>query len=135
TLTYTGTAGDDHVLIRYENGLIAVRDQSGLLGRFAPGSVTNIAVATGAGNDLVKIASDVTQTAVVDGGAGNDLLQAGGGPTRLVGGTGMNQLVGGYGANTLVGGPGNELFVGGAGPNTVTPGGGADKVIRVNAGD
>src|SRR6478735_6994455 len=68
TLTYTGTAGDDHVLIRYENGLIAVRDQSGLLGRFAPGSVTNIAVATGAGNDLVKIASDVTQPAVVDGG-------------------------------------------------------------------
>ena len=135
TLTYTGTAGNDHVLIRYESGLIAVRDQSGLLGRFTPAAVAKIAVTTGAGNDLVKIASDVTQPATIDGGTGKDLLQAGGGPTRITGGPGANTLVGGYGSNQLVGGPGGELFVGGAGSTAVVPGGGADRVVRVTAAD
>jgi uncharacterized protein GlcG (DUF336 family) len=135
TLTYTGTAGNDHVLIRYDGGLITVTDQSGLLGRFAPASVTNIAVSTGAGNDLIKIASDVTQPATIDGGTGNDILQAGGGPTKIVGGTGKNILAGGSGSNQLVGGPNSDLLVGGSGSTTVTPGGGADKVVRVTPAD
>jgi uncharacterized protein GlcG (DUF336 family) len=135
TLTYTGTVGNDHVLIRYEPGLITVTDQSGLLGRFAPASVTGIAVTTGAGNDLVKIASDVTQPATIDGGPGNDVLQAGGGPTRIIGGTGQNLLAGGSASNQLIGGPNGELFVGGAGSTSVVPGGGNDKVVRVTAAD
>jgi uncharacterized protein GlcG (DUF336 family) len=134
-LTYTGTAGDDHVLIRIENGLIAVRDQSGLLGRFNPGTVTGIAVSTGAGNDLVKIDSEVTQPAEIDGGSGKNVLQAGGGPTKLIGGAGQNILGGGSGSNVFVGGSGSELFVGGGGPNTVHPGGGKDKVVGVKPTD
>jgi uncharacterized protein GlcG (DUF336 family) len=135
TLTYSGTAGNDHVLIRYENGLIAVRDQSGLLGTFSPGAVSTIAVSAGAGDDLVNFASNITQAAVLDGGTGKNLLEAGGGPTRIIGSESTTKLVGGSGTNTLVGGTGNELFVGGSGTTSVVPGGGADKVVRVTTAD
>ena len=135
TLTYTGTAGNDHVLIRYESGALVVLDQSGVVGRFAPGTVASIAVATGAGNDSVKVASDVKQPAVLDGGSRKNLLVAGGGSTKIIGSESASKLVGGSGVNTLVGGTGGELFVGGSGPNIVIPGGGADKVVRVNQGD
>lgn len=135
TLTYTGTAGNDHVLIRFEDSALVVRDQSGVVGRFAPGTVARINVFTGAGNDLVKVASDVTQPALLDGGTGKNLLQAGGGSTRINGSEAATKLVGGTGINTLVGGTGSELFVGGSGPNTVLPDGGANKVVRVNQGD
>jgi uncharacterized protein GlcG (DUF336 family) len=134
-LTYNGTAGNDHVMIRFENGLITVTDQSGTLGRFAPGAVTNIVVNAGAGNDNVRIASNVNQPATINGGDGNDVLSAGGGPTTINGGPGMNLLAGGTGPSVLNGGPGNEVFFAGIGPTTVNPGGGNDKVFGVKPGD
>ncbi|HKB02443.1 MAG TPA: hypothetical protein VKD90_09490, partial [Gemmataceae bacterium] len=134
-LTVTGTPEADHVLIRIEAGSLVVRDDSGVLGSFAPARVTNLVVQTGAGNDLVKVSSEVTVPATLDGGTGKNLLQAGGGPAAILGSEAATKLVGGTGANTLTGGTGNERFFGGIGPTTVTTGPGADTVVRVQAAD
>ena len=79
TLTVAGTAGNDHILIRAENGLLIVTDKTGVIGQFKSGSVTQINVNAGAGNDLVRITSEVKQKATIDGGTGKNTLQAGGG--------------------------------------------------------
>jgi Ca2+-binding RTX toxin-like protein len=47
----------------------------------------------------------------LDGGAGNDLLVAGGGNDMLDGGTGNDVLIGGYGNDELRGGAGADIFV------------------------
>ncbi len=118
-----------------ERGSLVVRDQSGVVGSFAPASVATIVVSTGAGSDLVKIDSAVKQAAELDGGTGKDVLQAGGGPTKIVGGGAGTIQAGGSGANTFVGGTGSQLIIGGTGSNTVTPGSGPTKVIGVSTTD
>ena len=136
SLTVTGTAGNDHLLIRRDGATIVVLDKTGIIGRFASAAVAKITVKAGAGNDLVKIASDVTQSAIIDGGSGKNLLQAGGGATTIIGSDGRTKLVGGTGTNTLMGGSGDERFVGGAGKNVVAAAGnGADAIVRVRIDD
>jgi uncharacterized protein GlcG (DUF336 family) len=134
-LAVTGTAANDHIQIVREAGRLVVRDQTGTLGAFDFDDVATITVAVGGGNDLVKIASNVTQPATIDGGAGKNTLKAGGGPTTITNAGNNSKLIGGNGANTLTGGAANEQFIGGAGPNTVTTGGGANTVARVRLGD
>ena len=135
-LIVTGTAGNDHLLIRREGSAIVVLDRTGIIGRFSSAAVATISVKAGAGNDIVKIASDVTQSATIDGGPGKDLLQAGGGATKIIAGEGGSKLVGGTGANTLTGGTGADKVTGGSGKNTVAvAGNGADAVVRVKIDD
>ena len=135
TLKVTGTAGNDKIIVRIESRYLVVRDQSGILGRFAPNTVKTIAISTGAGNDLVQIGTEVKQPAEIDGGTGKDVLKAGGGPTKIVGGGSGTIQGGGSSANRLVGGTGSQLIVGGTGTNTVTPGSGPTKVIGVSVTD
>jgi Ca2+-binding RTX toxin-like protein len=63
------------------------------------------------GNDHIEIAADVRITAVLDGGAGNDVL-IGGGPTVLLGGEGDDTLRGGNGRDILIGGDGTDHLSG-----------------------
>ena len=134
-LAVTGTAANDHIQIVREAGRLVVRDQTGTLGAFDFDDVATITVAVGGGNDLVKIASNVTQPATIDGGTGKNTLKAGGGPTTITNTGNNSKLIGGNGANTLTGGAANEQFIGGAGPNTVTTGGGSNTVARVRLED
>jgi Ca2+-binding RTX toxin-like protein len=71
----------------------------------------------------------------LDGGAGNDNIGAGDGPTTILGGLGDdvlhsgngNDLVdGGDGHDTLTGGGGNDTLLGGAGPDNLYGGSGND---------
>lgn len=135
TLTVRGTTGNDHVRILREGSTVVVRDQSGIIGRFSASAVKTLAVSTGAGNDSVKIASNVTATATIDGGIGKNLLEAGGGKTTIIGSEGASKLVGGSGANTINGGSGSEKITGGSGTNTINTGGGANAVVRITQTD
>ncbi|HEX3148441.1 MAG TPA: heme-binding protein [Gemmataceae bacterium] len=135
TLTITGTAGNDHIMVRYEVSTLIVVDQSGTIGRYNPASVAKIAVAAGAGNDSIQVASNVTQPAVLDGGVGKNLIVAGGGSTKIVDGGSASKIVGGTGINTLVSAGAGNLIVGGSGPNTAVAAGAANKVVRVNTTD
>jgi len=57
----------------------------------------------------------VESGAVLDGGAGNDILTGNTGSDRLSGGTGNDVLSGAAGDDVLIGGKGNDTMTGGAG--------------------
>jgi len=77
-----------------------------------------LAFRAGGGNDRVTAAFDVTAMVrpLLDGGAGDDVLEADG---DLVGGAGDDTLTGGPGANTIVGGAGADAIVGAGGDDVL----------------
>ncbi len=95
---------------------------------FPIGSVGDIQIRTGGGNDVVVIAPNVTANVTIDGGDGNDLLVGGGGNDVLIGGSGSDFLYGGGGNDVLLGGVGNDQLFGGAGNDSLVGGEGIDIV-------
>src|ERR1051326_8386263 len=89
-LTITGGSEINRVTIILDASAtnLIVKDGGILLGTFSAASVTQIQADLGGGPDTIHIAPNVTQPATLMGGAGHDLLFAGGGPTTLDGGTG-----------------------------------------------
>ena len=65
------------------------------------------------GDDHMTIANSILTPAIIHGGADNDHLVAGGGPTVLLGNSGDDMLVGGKGRNVLIGGTGRDRLIGG----------------------
>jgi hypothetical protein len=121
TLVVTGTPGNDKILFNPGTGpagTVKVLVNNLPQGLFSP---TGRLIAYGmAGNDDIEVASGITLSAWLYGGAGND---------RLKGGGGNNVLVGGAGDNELIGGPRNDLMIGGSGPSTLLGTGGNDLMI------
>src|SRR5262249_36933679 len=75
-----------------------------------------------AGNDDIKVDGGITLPAWLFGGAGNDRLQAGGGPSVLVGGAGDDHLYGGKGRAVMIGGLGADQFAGNNGSDMLVAG-------------
>ena len=128
-LVITGTNGNDHIEVESvrHSGQIEVEIHSGrtrIDQVFNPTSLgVNLLVINGmAGNDHIEIDRNVTLSAIVLGGSGNDHIQAGGGPTLIVGGSGNDQIEGGSGSAVLIGGTGNDHIQAGSG-NTILIGG------------
>jgi uncharacterized repeat protein (TIGR01451 family) len=85
------------------------------LGNFNP---TGRIVAIGqAASNYIYVSPQVTLSAILYGGPGNNTLLAGGGNSVLVGGTGNNMLLGGPGDNILIGGLGSSRLYGTSGNN------------------
>src|SRR5207249_12268114 len=105
-----GTRGNDEVHITKKEKTLLKVQASFLPGdhqaTFAIQGVERIVVRLGAGNDVATIANNVTLPALLDGGAGKDVLQGGGGPTILLGGAGDDVLIGGKGRDLIIGGTG-----------------------------
>lgn len=73
------------------------------------------------GNDRIQVAGGVGLPAVLDGGAGDDCLSAGGGNAVLRGGSGTDRLRGGAGNDVVDGGTGFlDRLTGGAGDDTLS---------------
>jgi Ca2+-binding RTX toxin-like protein len=103
-LVVKGTAKGDMIGFKQgKKGRIEVRLGSRKLGVFS--EITRIVVEGGAGNDLID-ASASRVPVVLFGGSGND---------RLVGSKFSDILIGGDGNDRLFGNRGNDLIVGGAG--------------------
>src|SRR5207237_1426754 len=68
----------------------------------------------------------ITIPVVVNGGDGNDTLNAAAGASTLNGGNGNDTLVGGAGSCTLSGDAGNDVLIRGAGKWSVDGGAGFD---------
>jgi Ca2+-binding RTX toxin-like protein len=143
-LTVTGTHKDDTIRIVQKPTTLLVT-VNGTLNAFKPTHVKSVIVNGNRGNDriLLLVGSveylgdavsapvlDLNKKLLVDGGGGNDSIDAGGGArTTLLGGDGDdflqatsfrdNQLFGGAGIDTLVGGAGSEDLSGGDGNDTV----------------
>ncbi|HZN63811.1 MAG TPA: hypothetical protein VFB66_00795 [Tepidisphaeraceae bacterium] len=106
TLEFVGTAGGDAAYVKSKNGQVIAS------GAFIPGwhrvhdpaNLTGLLVLTGDGNDKVDVYDTVTLNAIVDGGAGDDVLWGGGGRNLLIGCTGGDEVNGGAAADILVAG-------------------------------
>ncbi|MBL96165.1 MAG: hypothetical protein CMF70_12780, partial [Magnetovibrio sp.] len=93
-------------------------------------SVENVeTVSLGGGDDYLRVTGETA--AVVDGGAGNDVLYGGLGDDELAGGAGDDVFVGGEGADTLIGGLGDDTYYVSSLEDTLVEqtGGGFDQVI------
>jgi len=135
-LQIVGTAGKDHVEVEAEGKFkdrIEV-EASFLSGKeheriFRAADFDSIVILVGDGNDHVKVDKKITKPVLMDGGAGNDYLMAGGGPATLLGGDGNDVIFGGMGNDLLDGGSGNDLLFGGPGNDILIGGAGNDILV------
>jgi Ca2+-binding RTX toxin-like protein len=84
------------------------------------------------GNDTIRVSPQITIPVDLAGGAGDDVLFAGGGPSTLRGGTDDDQLVGGPLGDLLYGDEGDDFLIGGLGDDLLEGGTGMD---RLEGGD
>src|SRR5262249_30601003 len=116
TLFIFGTDGDDHVTVDQQgNGELKVHASffpDGNFKTFNAADVSRIVVALNGGNDDATVAGNVGIPVILDGGAGDDHLNAGAGPSVLIGGDGNDVLLGGSGRNILIAGRGADRLVG-----------------------
>jgi hypothetical protein len=111
TLMVQGTARPDRISMVPTRlpGTVRVVFDGRVLGRFGP--VTAIDVDAGGGSDTVTVDRRITLPATLDGGPGNDRLQAGFAPTVLGGGAGNDVLVGVRGRDVFDTGSGQDRRV------------------------
>jgi Ca2+-binding RTX toxin-like protein len=139
-LYVAGTSGDDWVQIGQTcNGKVKVY-ASFLPDRchvrtFNAKEIERIEIYLGDGNDHAHIATNIALPVLIDGGAGNDCLNAGRGPTIMIGGEGNDHLVGGRGNDTIFGGEGKDRIYGGSGKDLIYGGGGNDLVFGGTGND
>jgi uncharacterized protein (TIGR03118 family) len=115
-LSITGSRDNDRVNVTLNHGhksqTIVVEAGGQKIGSFSAQAVGTIEFQGLAGNDTIHISRHISATAILDGGADNDSLFAGGGPSILLGGTGMDHLVGGHNRDILIGGPDSDRISG-----------------------
>jgi Ca2+-binding RTX toxin-like protein len=104
-LSVTGTVNDDKISVARHGHSLGVQFNGKTLGTFDERAVDLIRIDGSYGNDVLGLDRDVQAAALVDGGAGNDVLTAGGGRSILIGGKGADLLLGGSTDDVLVGGP------------------------------
>lgn len=92
-------------------------------------SIAGFEVNSGAGDDRVSVAKNITVPVTMRGGAGDDVLLGGGGPDKLIGGQGNDRLVGWRGDDVLYGGPGDDVLIGGPGNDVLGGGFGMDTLV------
>jgi uncharacterized delta-60 repeat protein len=125
-LVVGGTTGNDTIVIQpgTVTGSFEVVLNGVSQGSFSPtGSM--IKVYGQAGNDLIKVAADVTLSARLYGQAGKDTLKGGAGNDVLFGGDSNDKLFGLGGRDLLIGGTGKDALNGG-GSNDILAGGVTD---------
>jgi uncharacterized protein GlcG (DUF336 family) len=135
TLTVVTDNLDQRVAVTQEAGELVVRANGEVVTRTAAAGVTQLAVTTGAGNDRIEVAPDVTVPVTADAGPGRNVVKAGGGPATVQGGADIDKLGGGSAASLLTGNGGVNRLVGGTGANTFTGGAGANTIVGVRPGD
>jgi hypothetical protein len=109
-LTVYGTSDDDIVMVDKDGNKLRVYSTFVSTQTFTLSSVSRIVVLAGGGNDVVFVDDNIKVPALLDGGSGNDLINAGGGASILLGGTGNDILVGGKDRDILIGGTGIDLL-------------------------
>jgi hypothetical protein len=80
---------------------------------FDAADVERVIAYLGDGDDHLSLSNQAAMPAVIHGGAGDDHLIAGGGPTALLGDDGDDDLIGHAGRNILIGGAGKDRLGGG----------------------
>jgi Ca2+-binding RTX toxin-like protein len=139
-LYIAGTSGDDVVQIdKTCNGKIKVHasflpDRSHVR-TFNAKEIERIEICLGDGNDHAYISDNIKLPVLMDGGAGNDHLHAGRGPTMMMGGEGNDKLVGSRADDRIYGGAGKDLIMGNGGNDVIDAGSGNDLVFGGTGND
>src|SRR5262249_10458824 len=103
-LQVNGSLDSDAIAVTRHGHTLTVSANGQNIGQFDAKDVDSIRVDGGMGNDIILIARNVQQSAVLTGGAGNDLLSSGGGRSIVIGGAGQDLLFGGSDSDLLIGG-------------------------------
>ncbi len=90
--------------------------------RFNGSQFNSMHVSLGDGCDHAMLVGNITQSALLDGGAGDDFLRGGRGDDILVGGPGNDLLVGSRGRDILIGGLGRDRLIGNHGEDLLIGG-------------
>lgn len=128
----TGAGNDDVQVTQRDDGTldVSINDEAYAV-RLGDGQ--ELTIRSGAGNDVINVASNVRVNIVVDGGAGDDSITTGAGDDRVDGGSGDDVIAGGAGRNDLFGNSGADAIQGGDDVNIVH-GGDGDDILRAGAG-
>lgn len=130
-----GTEGDDRIHVsRDEDGGLTV-SVNGRRWTAQTEADLPFVITGGAGNDGIVVDADVLQAVRIDGGAGDDVIQGGGGRDLIDGGAGRDVIRGGgdrdlirggLGADSLFGGGGDDVLYGLEGQDRLRGEGGRD---------
>jgi Ca2+-binding RTX toxin-like protein len=139
-LYIVGTDRNDDVKVsRTGNGLIKVQadflTERCHVRTFKAAEIERIEIRLGNGNDHASIADNILLPVQIDGGTGDDYLQAGGGTAKLLGGDGNDKLIGGRGNDILIGGLGRDVLIGGSGDDALDGGAGKDVLFGCPGND
>ena len=140
-LTIVGSKRNDRIIVDSDGTNVTVTFNK-LTESFAVADVTSISIDGGKGNDRIEIAAELTGSATVTGGAGNDRITGGGGSDTLSGDAGNDWIFGGDGDDLIDAGAGNDHLLGDAGNdellagagNDALNGGEGDDILRGGAG-
>ncbi len=127
-LLAVGTDGDDVVKVYRSPFGGSYKVLSKLAGgdwdiqSLAGGSVSQIEMALGDGNDLAFVSRSVHLDATLDGGNGDDLLSSGSGDDVLLGGDDFDLLFGGAGRDLMIGGSDGDVLFGNSGEDILISG-------------
>ncbi|MBN1674694.1 MAG: hypothetical protein JXR37_26855 [Kiritimatiellae bacterium] len=135
-LTLYGMAGHDTLKVSVDDYYGGVLIEAGSGDDVVQGQITNalrraVRISAGEGDDEVTL-SGAGLAAVVDGGDGNDTIDAAGlagereFARRFAGGAGADRIYGSAGADTIEGNAGNDTLFGGGGADTLLGAAGAD---------
>src|SRR5262249_21139388 len=103
-LTVNGSLDSDAITVTKHGHTLTVSANGQTVGTFDTKDVDTLRVDGGRGDDVIFIAPNVKQDAILTGGPGNDILMGGSGRSILIGGGGRDVLTGGSDSDLLIGG-------------------------------
>jgi phospholipase C len=126
-LVVQGTEGDDRITITNAGTALRVQIKGDDVDfdKFfdtTNQTISRLEIYGQGGDDHITVASDVTTPAFIFGGAGDNVIKAGGGPTVVVGGGGDNKISGGSGPSILIGGSDESRIKAGTGSSILIGG-------------
>lgn len=116
TLIVNGSSGNDSIALTIVGGK-AQASVNGVTKRFNLSAVKRLQIAGYEGDDAITV-NVRSRSAMIDAGAGDDMIATSDGNDVLLGGSGRDRITAGAGDDTLAGGASRDILNGGGGTDT-----------------
>jgi Ca2+-binding RTX toxin-like protein len=134
-LVVMGTSKGDDIQIQLNKGGVVLCKRGCKIAVYSASQIGRIVIFGSAGNDKLKVPTNLNMPVEMYGGAGNDTLTGTNFNDLLDGGTGNDKLTGGSGNDLLLGGDGKDSLSGGAGRDVLIGGRGVDTLLGQDGDD